>query len=134
MKTSKRPRTFRAMWNTFLTQNLAAQIPNTVDDTVYCVYTDYDGDHTQPYTVLLGCRVVHTDDVPSGMTVKSIAGGTYQRFSAKGNLAEGIVIRTWYDIWNSHLDRAYTADFEVFGEKARNPEDAQVEIYIAVQE
>ena len=47
---------------------------------------------------------------------------------------KGIVVQAWYDIWNRVLDRVYTADFELYGAKASNPEAAEVEIYIAVQE
>jgi predicted transcriptional regulator YdeE len=31
------------------------------------------------------------------------------------------------------LDRSYTADFEIYGEKAQNPENAEVDIFIAVK-
>jgi len=31
------------------------------------------------------------------------------------------------------LGRIFTADFEVYGEKAQNPSDAEVDIFIAVQ-
>lgn len=49
-------------------------------------------------------------------------GGSYQSFKAKGNLAGGAVYQAWFSIWNSDVPRAYTADFEVYGEKAKNPE------------
>ncbi|MFT4644864.1 MAG: putative transcriptional regulator YdeE [Planctomycetota bacterium] len=31
------------------------------------------------------------------------------------------------------LDRTYTADFEIYGEKVQNPQDAEVDIMIAVK-
>ena len=31
------------------------------------------------------------------------------------------------------LDRSYTADFEIYDEKAQNPENAEVDIFIAVK-
>jgi predicted transcriptional regulator YdeE len=31
------------------------------------------------------------------------------------------------------LDREYSADFEVFGEKAQNPQHAEIDILIAVK-
>ena len=96
------------------------------------MYTDYEGDHTQPYTVLLGCCVSDADAVPDGMTTKHFSGGTYQPFVAKGSLSQGAVYQAWTNIWNANLDRAYTADFEVYGEKALNPENAEVDIYVAV--
>ena len=121
-----------ALWNRFLGENLAAHIPNKVDQSVYSVYTDYVGDHTQPYTVVLGCRVSEGAIAPDGMVAKHVSGGTYQPFVAQGNLSQGAVYQAWVSIWNADLDRVYTADFEVYGEKALNPEDAEVDIYVAV--
>ncbi len=123
-----------ALFERFTSENLIAQILNKTDEAIYSVYTNYAGDHTQPYTVLLGCRVSNADVVPSGMITKHFSGGTYQPFVARGSLTQGVVYQTWVEIWNSDLDRAYTADFEVYGEKARNPEDAEVDIYVAVKE
>ncbi|MEL7424072.1 MAG: effector binding domain-containing protein [Bacteroidota bacterium] len=122
-----------ALWNEFLSSNALAKIPNRMDDTVYSLYTDYVGDHTQPYTVVLGCQVTQTDEIPEGMVARSFSGGEYVKMSARGNLQEGIVVKQWQKIWTMDLKRAYTADFEVFGAKARNPEDAEVDFFIAVQ-
>jgi predicted DNA-binding transcriptional regulator YafY/predicted transcriptional regulator YdeE len=125
-------RDIAAIWNRFLGNNLAARIPNKTSEAIYSVYTDYAGDHTQPYTVLLGCCVSSADEVPDGMVAKHFPGGMYQSLVAQGSIPQGVVYQAWTDIWNSELDRAYTADFEVYGEKALNPEDAEVDIYIAV--
>ena len=38
----------------------------------------------------------------------------------------------WVKIWEMNLARKYTVDFEVYGEKARNPQDAEIDFYIAV--
>lgn len=45
---------------------------------------------------------------------------------------QGIVFEAWLEIWNLDIPRAYTADFEVYGEKTQNPADAEVDIFIAV--
>ena len=123
-----------ALLNRFMGENLAAQILHKEEEAVYSVYTNYEGDHTQPYTVLLGCRVSDASTMPDGMVSKQIKGGTYRPFVAKGDLSQGVVYRAWTNIWNMDLDRAYTADFEVYGEKARNPKAAEVYIYLALNE
>lgn len=122
-----------ALWAKFFAENTLAKIPNKVDDTLYCIYTDYEKDHTKPYTTLLGCKVENLDTIPDGLTGKLIEAGSYTTFTAKGNLNEGIVVQEWMKIWNSNLDRAYTADIEVYGAKAQNPENAEVDIHIAIQ-
>lgn len=120
-----------ALWDRFRTEDLAGQISGIISNDVYSIYTDYEGDYTQPYTTILGFKVANLDEIPDGMRGISIEGGNYVKRTAKGNLLAGVVFEAWVNIWNSELPRAYTADFEVYGAKASNPEDAEVEIYIA---
>lgn len=122
------------LWNQFLTKEIANQIPNKISSDIICVYTDYEKDHTKPYTTILGCVVENLDRIPKGMTGKTIEGLQYEKFTAKGKLAEGIVFNEWLKIWSSDLERTFTADFEIYGEKANNPENAEVDIYIAIKE
>ncbi len=121
-----------ALWHRFMSENMIVRIPNKIDDTLYCIYTDYEKDHTKPYTTLLGCKVSRVDEVPEGMEMKLIQGGPYILRQVQGNLMEGMVLAEWVNIWNAELPRKYTADFEVYGEKTSNPEQAEVDIYIAV--
>ncbi len=122
------------LWGRFLGENLLEKIPNKVDNTVYSLYTEYEGDYTKPYTAILGCKVQNLDQIPEGMTGKSFGGGNYVKTSAKGDLMKGLIVNHWAKIWDMELDRAYTADFEAFGEKAQNPSDAEVDFYVAVND
>ncbi len=121
------------LWQTFMSQQMMEKIPNKVNNTLYCVYTDYESEFTKPYTTILGCQVSHLDAIPDGFVGKEIGGGNHTQFVAKGNLMEGAVYQTWTKIWATDLARTYTADFEVYGEKAANPADAEIDIFIAVK-
>ena len=122
-----------ALWQRFMSENVLANIPNKVDNTIYSVYTDYEGDHTQPYTAILGCKVNNLHHIPEGMTGKSFDGGKYLKTTAQGNLMQGLIVNHWSKIWAMDLDRTFTADFEVFGDKARNPTNAEVDFYVAIR-
>jgi predicted transcriptional regulator YdeE len=122
-----------ALWNKFMVGQVAEKIPNKIDDTVYCIYTDYEKDHTKPYTTILGCKVKNLDHIPEGMTGKSVPAGDYTPFIAKGNIMQGSVYNEWMKIWDANLPRTFTSDFEVYGAKAQHPENAEVDIFIAVQ-
>lgn len=121
------------LWEKFMSEDILNAIPNKIDTAVYSIYTDYEKDHTKPYTTVLGCKVENLDHIPEGMVGKSFEGGNYIRFTPKGNLAEGLVINEWNKIWNMDLGRIFTADFEIYGEKAQNPSDAEIDILIAVE-
>lgn len=122
------------LWQRFLGKGLIEKIPNKVDATIYSLYTDYEGDFTKPYTVFLGCMVTVFSEIPEGLTGRSFKGGTYEKSSARGDLMKGLVIRHWEKIWQADIDRAYTTDIEVYGEKAQNPSDAEVDFLIAIRE
>jgi predicted transcriptional regulator YdeE len=122
-----------ALWAQFTSRNLMENIPGRIDNTIYSVYTDYESDHTKPYTTLLGCRVHNLDIVPEGMTGKSFEGGRYVNLPAKGDISRGIVFEKWTEIWAMDLPRTFTADFEVYGAKATNPANAQIDILVAVK-
>lgn len=121
------------LWGRFMNDNILEAIPNKVDKTVYSIYTDYEGDHTKPYTAVLGCRVTTLDNIPGGMVGRAFEGGNYVKMSAKGDLSKGLVANQWFEIWEMDLERVYTADFEIYGEKSKNPADAEIDFLIAVK-
>lgn len=122
-----------ALWSKFMSENILGAIPGKVDNTIYSLYTDYEGDHTGPYTAMLCCRVNSLENIPDGMSGKSFGGGNYLKTTAKGDLTKGLIVNEWSKIFAMDLKRVYTADFEVFGEKAQNPVDAEVDFFIAVK-
>jgi predicted transcriptional regulator YdeE len=121
------------LWDKFMNEKVLEAIPGKIDNTVYSIYTDYEGDHTKPYTAILGCKVNDLNSIPDGMIGKSFDGGNYVKLSAKGDLMKGLIVNKWSDIWKMDLDRVFTSDFEVFGAKAQNPADAEVDFLIAVK-
>ncbi len=122
-----------ALWGKFMGERVLDRIPNKQGSDVYCVYTEYEGDHMKPYTTILGCRVKGLDDIPDGMVGKSFVGGNYSTFVAKGDLTKGAVSDAWKDIWQTELNRSYDADFEVYGEKAQNPMDGEISIFVGIR-
>lgn len=120
------------LWQRFMGEGIMANIPSKTDGAIICMYTDYEKDHTAPYTTLLGCKVENLDHIPEGMVGKTIDSGMYEQFTAVGNAQEGAVYNEWVKIWNSDLNRAYTADFEVYGAESFDPVTGKVPIFIAV--
>lgn len=129
---SQAAKDIQALWRQFLSEQILHKIPNKIDGTIYSLYTEYEGDHMKPYTAMIGCKVSELSKIPDGMVGKSFDGGTYVKFTARGDLQKGLIVNQWSKTWNMNLDRQYTADFEVFGEKAQHPNDAEVDFYVAV--
>lgn len=121
------------LWETFLGEGILNKIPNKENDFVYSLYTDYESDHTKPYTAIIGCKVDNLTEIPDGMVGKSFDGGNYVKTTAKGDLTKGLIVNHWGKIFELNLDRVFTTDFEIFGEKAKNPVDCEVDFYVAVK-
>ena len=121
-----------ALWKRFGSEDIASKIPGRVDENTYCIYTDYESDHTKPYTTILGCHVADDAEVPEGMVACVLEVGPYQKFTAKGNLLEGAVVSAWMEVWKSDLDRKYSADYECYDARAANPEDGEIDIFVAL--
>ncbi|MDR2223665.1 MAG: GyrI-like domain-containing protein [Flavobacteriaceae bacterium] len=121
------------LWDRFFKEDVLNQIPNKVCTAVYSMYTQYDGDHTMPYTTIIGCEVSDLSIIPEGMIGHTIEGATYNKVTTTGDLTQGLVIKEWENIWAQKWNRKYTADFEVYDEKASNPHDAEVSIYVAIK-
>ncbi len=122
-----------ALWDRFMSENIVSKIPNRLEDAVLSIYTNYESDYTKPYDTILGCKVSTLDEIPEGMIGASFDGGEYEKFVSKGDLHKNVVYDTWVEIWNTDLNRAYTADFEVYGEKSMDAKNAEVDILIAVK-
>ena len=122
-----------ALWARFMADAIMEKIPNKIGQSLYCIYTEYEKDHTKPYTTILGCRVDSLENIPAGLMGREFAGGNYEKRTTIGNINEGIVFDEWTKIWSSDLPRAFTADFEVYDERAQNPDNAEVDIFVALR-
>lgn len=122
------------LWNRFRAENLLTVIPNRLANDIYTIYTDYMTDHRGAYTAIIGCRVNSLDNIPPGLMGREFNGGQYRKFTAKGKMPH-VVVRQWQEIWNEDkkLGRKYTADFELYGRKSVDPENAEVDIFVAVR-
>ncbi|MBN9293859.1 MAG: AraC family transcriptional regulator [Flavobacteriia bacterium] len=123
-----------ALWGKFYTENVIEKIPNKTGNEVYSVYTDYESDHTGKYTTIIGSPVSSLDLIPDGLVGRTFEGANFKKFTAKGSMPNAIA-ETWKEIWqkDKELNRSYTYDFEVYGEKSQNSENSEVEIFIAVK-
>jgi len=120
------------LWVKFMGGNLMEKIPDKASNDLFCIYTEYETDHTGPYTTILGCKVASLKNIPAGFIGKIIPAARYNRIISKGPLP-GCVLNTWREVWESNIERAYGADFDVYGEKAQNPEHGEVETFVSVK-
>jgi predicted transcriptional regulator YdeE len=121
------------LWARFFAENVPNQIQNKISNDIYSIYTDYESDFTGKYKTVIGLKVNSLDNIPEGFIGREFAGESFIKFVAKGEMPNAVV-ETWQEIWSNDksLNRKYTYDFEVYGEKSQNGLNSEVEIYIAI--
>ncbi|MDB5152174.1 MAG: AraC family transcriptional regulator [Mucilaginibacter sp.] len=119
------------LWTRFTTENMIEKIAGKLSQDIYCVYTDYESDHTGWYTAVLGCRVENADNVPEDFFTALVPTSDYQIYTPQGKFPESVA-NTWRQIWQTDINRKYSADYDRYKAGARSFEETEVEVYLSV--
>lgn len=126
-------------WQRLMGEHLFDKIPHKQSPDVYAVYTDYASDANGDYTYILGAKVEGASGgLPEGMVENTIPAGRYAVFTSARGPVTTVVVDTWKQIWSyfqsdQNGQRAYKADFELHDERAADPSNTQVDIYIGLK-
>ncbi len=125
-------------WARLMGEKLLDKIPNKADGNIVALYTEYASDKDGEYTYLLGARVTKVESVPSGMIAKHVLAGRYAMFTSEEGPVQKVVVEMWRRVWTtpkSELgsERAYKADFEIYDQRAQNPADSIVDLYVGIR-
>lgn len=121
-----------ALWQQFGGGFIASKIPGKINNDIYAVYYDYDGDYTDPYAYFIGCKVTDDTEVPAGMESITIPEQNYTNITAKGQMPD-CVANAWREIWKADYKRAYGYDFEIYTGKSQDWANAEVDIFLSVK-
>lgn len=126
------------MWRRFMSEQLLEKIPNRADSNILALYTNYESDANGAYTFVLGAKVTSVDKIPSGMIAVKVSAGKYSVLATDRGPTAKVVPEAWARIWSlskSQLggDRAYKTDFELYGPRAADPKNAEVQIYVGIK-
>jgi predicted transcriptional regulator YdeE len=117
-------------WQQFFLEGVAAKIPYKANSAYYSIYTDYTEEGT--YKHIIGAAVTSLDKIPMDMVHKIIPAQTYAVFNAHGPFSISIS-EAWQTIWTTKINRAFTADFEIYDQNSTNDEGSIVRIYVAIK-
>ena len=126
------------MWGRLFQEGLLEKIQNKADQNVVAVYTDYASDHNGEYTFILGARVTSEGSVPAGLVAHKVSGGKFAVFTSEKGPAPQVVPAAWMKINSlpktaTGGDRVYRADYEIYDERARDPQNVIVDILIGIK-
>lgn len=129
------------LMNYYLSHKIAEHIKNRVSPGVtYALYTNYENDENGDYSYFIGEIVSSLDnqDLTRFKTL-NIAKSHYQKFTTHAGKMPDIVISAWQTIWKMDKHklggkRSYLADFEVYDQRAIDPSNSIVDIYIGIHQ
>jgi predicted transcriptional regulator YdeE len=126
------------VWRTFLEPSLVTRIPNKIGVDPIAIYTEYETDHTGHYTYLLGLPVSLVEPLPANLTIRHVPAGRYAVFSSRRGPITQVVQEVWQHIWSMSPKelggtRAFQTDFEIYDQRASDPENAQIEVYVGLR-
>ena len=104
----------------------------------YSVYTEFESDENGEYTYFIGEVVNSTEDQDlSQFKLLSIPESYYQKFTTEPGKMPDVVISAWQKIWAMKESdfggkRKYISDFEIYDQRASNPNHAVIDIYIGI--
>ncbi|MCH9608927.1 MAG: Phosphoglycolate phosphatase [Chlamydiales bacterium] len=113
-----------AHWEAFFSKKIADTIPHKLSNQVQGLYTNYTGDETAPYSLIIGFPVSKVDDLPPGLTAIEVPGGSFVHYSSKFDE----MLTAWEAIWKSEgFTRQFGFDYEVYAE-----DHSTVDIYVSI--
>lgn len=119
------------LWRNFMSES-DRRIPGNPDQsTIFCIYTDYQGEGNDAYKALLGRSLPDAKvDIPHGLERIDIGSAQYLVFHALDRNPES-VRDAWsriHSYFRDHSDRqrAFTADFDRYGPNG-------VDVYVAIR-
>lgn len=124
-------------WQKFFSEGSSQKIPNKIEPNFYAVYSDYASDHNSEYSFLIGAKVKDGTAPPEGMVAKQIRAGKYALVTTDKGPFPKVVPAAWIKIFSleesGKLKRAYQTDFELYDQRAQDPQNGQADIYIGVK-
>lgn len=107
------PSSIVGLWERFSQSDVLSMLPEGTDETVHCIYHGYSGTHLDLYKMTIGYVVVDTAMCPAGLEVVRVPPQNVMKFEAIGD-QPGALVACWQSIWQTEMNRAFLADFDIY--------------------
>jgi len=128
-----------ALVQRYYQQKMAERLKaRTEPGVTYALYTEFVDQDRADYTYLIGEKV-ETGLPQNAASVRSLSlePSHYQRFTTDAGAMPNVVIDAWQSIWSMSDSefasrRLFKADFERYDQRAIDPKQAVIEIYLGI--
>lgn len=126
-------------WAKFFQDDVLGKIPNKTGSNIYAVYSDYASNRNGEYSFLIGAEVEEGSIVAPGFVLKTVPSGRYAEVTSNAGPVAKVVVEAWQRVWqmeDKHTlggTRVYKVDYEVYDQRAADPQNSQVDLYIGLK-
>lgn len=120
------------LWTRFYMDGIYGSIENKVNDKALGIYTDYAGNETNDYTIIVAAETASETQPKAdenNLVIRKIPAGTYAKFIVRGDLHKAVA-EFWQELWNMELPRSFVCDFEEY--QNSDMENAEIHMYISL--
>ena len=121
------------LWQRFEESKIKELIPNKVSDTIYAVYYDYESKENGLFSYFIGCKVEENTEKPNNLDEIIIPEQNYHKETVKGQMT-ACISDAWTRIWNSNLKLKFAYNFEVYDERSFDWNNAEIDIFLSINE
>ena len=121
----------------YFQESKSEKIPNRKKPYVtYSAYTEYESDYNGDYTYFIGEEVESFSNLPENFVGLTIPAQNYTKFTNGPGKMPNVCLEIWQNIWNDtslNAKREYITDFEIYDERAMDPEHTILDLYIGIK-
>ncbi len=126
------------IWDRFFSKEIQEQFSKQGNETpIIGLYSNYESDVFGEYTFAVGKEISNKQTVIEGFQVLNVPQAKYAVFTTEVGPVLEIVPKAWSAIWQwfeeNNCERAYTGDFEKYDERSIDPNEAQIDIFVAIR-
>jgi predicted transcriptional regulator YdeE len=126
------------LWGRFVQENIKEQIPGKTNAITLAVYSEYESNEKGMYSLTVGCESHHAGILPPAMVLRYVPTQRYAVIRTRRGPIPDVLFDAWQGIWKmSEKDlgghRSFTFDFELYDQRAQDPKNAEVDIYLAIR-
>lgn len=101
-------------------------------------YANFESDEHGPYDYYIGEQVSDLHSIPAGLSSLIIPASDYLKLTTPPGKMPDVVIQAWMKIWAMSeaefgAKRSYVADFEIYDDRAADPQQAVIDICLGIK-
>ena len=125
------------VWERMFKEDIKTKVNNKIDEDIYAVYSNYESDENGKYDYFVGYKVDSLQKIPDGLKGKKVLSGSYKKLETAKGATYKVVGELWMKVWKMPKEelggkRAFKTDFEIYGGKAKDPNNSIIELFLGI--